>query len=235
VPIPPPNPFVITATVAPSGDGYGVLIDGRPLRTPSGAAMVVPSEKLAAAIAEEWCRAGARPRADAIPLTRVAATALDRFGSTRGAIEEQLLAYAETELLCHRAESPPELVSREHAAWQPLLDWLARRHDALLHAASGVMAKPQDAAALAALKKAVTGLDSWRCAALSVAVAASGSLVIGLALVDGHIDAAAAFDAAELDATFQIEKWGEDSEATTRRRGVRAELDLAARFLGLLD
>lgn len=235
MPIPPPNPVFITATIAPSGDGYGVLVDGRPLRTPSGAAIVVPSEKLASAIAEEWCRAGARPRAAAIPLTRIAATALDRFGSTRDAIEKQLLAYAETELLCHRAEGPPDLIAREHAAWQKLLDWLARRHDALLHVATGVTPRKQDQAALAALGKTIAGLDPWRCAVLSVAVAVSGSLVIGLALVDGHIDAAMAFDAAELDASYQMEKWGEDAEATARRAGVRAELNLAARFLSLLD
>ena len=90
------------------------------------------------------------------------------------------------------------------------------------------------AASLATLTRALERLDDFRLAALSLATTASGSLVIGLALIDGHIDAAAAFDAAELDATYQIEEWGEDAEATARRAEVREDLETAARVIGLL-
>ncbi|HEX9464070.1 MAG TPA: ATP12 family protein, partial [Alphaproteobacteria bacterium] len=145
-----------------------------------------------------------------------------------------IVAYAETELVCHRAEHPPDLVARQHAAWQPLLDWLALRHDALHVTTAGILPKPQSAASLAALRTAVAGLGDWHLAALSIAVAASGSLVIGLALADGRLDAAGAFDAAELDATYQIEKWGEDAETTKRRAEIRADLQLAERVFVLL-
>ena len=223
----------------PAAGGFAVIVDGRPLRTPLGAEVVAPTPALADALTAEMRAAGtgAAPgklRAEAMPLTRMASTALDRVARYRADIERQLLAYAETELLCHRAEHPPELAARQRAAWQPLLDWLAHRHDALLAVTTGILARPQSPASLEALRAVIGGFDVWRLTGVSVAVAASGSLVIGLAMAAGHLDAARAFEAAELDETYQIETWGEDKEAAERRALIRAELELAARFFGLL-
>ncbi|MBV8537308.1 MAG: ATPase [Alphaproteobacteria bacterium] len=224
----------------PAASGFAVAIDGRPLRTPLGVEVMVPTKALADALAAELAEPAAqaghgRLRAEAMPLMRMASTALDRITRHRADIEGQLLAYAETELLCHRAEHPPELVARQRAIWQPLLDWLALRHDALLTVTTGILAKPQSPASLEALRRVLAGLDAWRLTGVSVAVAASGSLVIGLAMADGGLDAGPAFEAAELDASYQIEQWGEDLEASRRRAGVRADLELAQRFFGLLD
>lgn len=227
------------ADIAPAAGGFAVRIDGRPLRTPLGADAVVPTKALAEALAAELGEAGAHAapgklRAEAMPLMRMTSTALDRITRHRADIERQLLAYAETELLCHHAEHPPELVARQRAVWQPLLDWLAHRHDALLAATPGILAKPQSPASLQALRAVIAGFDVWRLTGVSVAVAASGSLVIGLAMADARLNAAQAFEVSELDASYQIEKWGEDWEATQRRAGVRADLELAARFFALL-
>jgi chaperone required for assembly of F1-ATPase len=222
-----------------AGTGYAVNVDGKPLRTPLGAAVVAPTAALADALtAEMRAAAGMAPgklRTEAMPLTRMATTALDRVARHRADIEAQLLAYAETELLCHRAERPHDLVDRQRAVWQPLLDWLAHRHDALLAVTTSILAKPQSPASLEALRAALASLDVWRLTGVAAAVAVSGSLVIGLAMADARLDAAQAFEAAELDASYQIEKWGEDWEATQRRAGVRGELALAERFFGLLD
>jgi len=224
-----------TVSVAAAEGGHAVQLDGKPLRTPQGIAFVLPSAALARAIAAEWQASAPRPPApDKMPLTRIAGTALDRTTQQRATIEDQLLGYAETELLCYRAEAPEPLVERQHQAWQPLLDWLAIRHDALLVTTTAILPVSQPEPSLTALRGALSGLDPWRLAALSLAVGASGSLVIGLALLDSRLDPEAAFELAELDASFQIERWGEDSEATARRAGVRADLELARRFLDLL-
>jgi len=231
---PPRHTFTAVSAVAAAG-GFAVRLDGRALRTPAGQDYVLPTQALAEAIAAEWRVAAPKPpRPEAMPLTRIAGTALDRLTRQRAAVEEQLLGHAETELLCHRAEAPPELAARQQRIWQPLLDWAAMRHDAVLTATAGIVAVKQPERSLAALRGALSALDPWRLAALSIAVAASGSLIIGLALLDGRLDPASAFEAAELDATWQIERWGEDREASDRRAGVRADLDLARRFLDLL-
>jgi chaperone required for assembly of F1-ATPase len=221
-------------TVAPAEGGFAIRLDDRPLKTPAGIAVVAPTRAMAEAIAAEWRATGGRARPAAVPITRMAGTALDRIARHRADIERQLVAYAETELLCHRAEQPPDLVARQLQVWQPLLDWLARRHDALLAVTSGIQPKPQPAKSLAALRAVLAGFDVWRLAALSVAVSSSGSLVVGLALADGHLDAGDAFEAAELETSYQIEQWGEDADAAARRAEVRADLALAQQFLKLL-
>ena len=233
-PTPAAEPAFTSVTVAPAGAGFAVRLDAKPLKSPAGAEIVAPTAAFAEAMADELRATGGRIKAAAVPLVRVAGTAVDRIARHRAAIERQIVDHAETELVCHRADGPAELVTRQNATWQPLLDWLAHRHDALLAATTGVVAMPQSPDSIAALRKAVAALDDWRLAALSIAVAASGSLVVGLALADGRLDAQGAFDACELDATFQIERWGEDAEATRRRAEILADLELAERVFKLL-
>lgn len=230
-----PKAAFTEVTVAAVEDGFQVQLDTRPLKTPAGRPYVVPTQALAEAIAAEWRASAPKPPSrGAMKLTQMAGTALDRVAAHRADIETQLLAYAETELLCHRADHPPELVARQQAQWQPLLDWLVMHHDALLTPTVGILAQSQPPASLAALRATLAAFDVWRLTAVSVAVSVSGSLVIGLALAAGRLDAAGAFDAAEVDTSYQIEKWGEDAEARQRRDGVRADLELAERFLRLL-
>ena len=219
--------------VATVGTGFGVTLDDKALKTPAGTPIVVPTRALAAAIAEEWSNQGERLRLDALPLTRIAGTALDRVSARRAELRRDLAAYGETELVCHRAERPPELVARQRAAWQPLVDWLADRFDARLETTEGVLAREQPRASITALARALESYDDWRLAALSIAVGAAGSLAIGLALIEKRLDPRQAFEAAELDASYQIEAWGEDPEATRRQAEIRADLESAARFIAL--
>jgi chaperone required for assembly of F1-ATPase len=221
-------------SVASLGTGFAIRLDDKPLKSPGGRPMVLPSSAMAEAIAAEWSAQGAKPDLRQLAMTRIAATALDRIPAAREAVENELAAYAETELVCHRAGDPPALVARQLAVWQPLLDWLVQHYDAPLVVTAGVLPKMQPAASLQAIRRALAALDDFRLAGIFVAVAASGSLVIGLAMSAGRLDAAQAFDAAELDATFQIERWGEDEIARRRRAELRAELETAAKFSRLL-
>jgi chaperone required for assembly of F1-ATPase len=220
-----------TVSVERTGDDYAVRLDDKPLTTPGGRPVVVPWPELAEAVAAEWRAQGAKPNMAGLTMTRIAATALDRIPDRRAGVVDELLAYAETELVCHRAESPAELVARQQATWQPLLDWLAQQFDAPLAATTGILPRPQSETCLQALRRLLEGLDDFSLAGLSVAVASSGSLVIGLAVLERKLDAAQAFNAAELDATYQIEQWGEDSIAAQRRAELRAELEIAERYL----
>ena len=226
--------FYKEARAVAAEDGFEVRLDGRVLRSPAGGRLALPSEALAAAIAGEWQAQGEKINPETMPIMSLASTAIDRVAIQRGEIVEEILRFAETDLLCHRAEAPDELVRRQAETWQPLLDWAAQDLGAPLTATTGILAVAQPPQSLAALRRAVEALDDLALTALSVAVAAAGSLVIGLALLRGRLDPEAAFDAAELDASYQIELWGEDPEATRRRAVCRADLFAAARFAGLL-
>lgn len=161
-------------------------------------------------------------------------TALEHVKRERPAVIDHVLKYAGTDLLCYRAEEPAELRDRQHEAWQPLLDWAAETFGARLVVTDGVVPVEQPLDAVARLKAAVEALDDLSLTALAAATRASGSLIIGLALVHGHIDAEAAFGASELDERWQNEKWGEDEEEIKRRDSLKEEIENAARLLDLI-
>ncbi len=225
--------FYRRATSEPAPGGHRILLDDRPLRTPAGAEMLL-SARLAAAIATEWQDQPDEIRPLSMPLMRLASTAIDRVTPHRAGVVDELAGYATTDLVCHRAEHPPDLVARQHALWQPLVDWARLRYDAPLQVTIGVLPRPQPPEALAGLRSAVAALDPLRLTALHAAVTASGSLVIGLALLDGRLDPASAWEVSQLEESFQIERWGEDPEAAQRRAALRRDLDDARRFLDLL-
>jgi len=214
--------------------GWGVALDGRPLRTPAKRDLRVPSERLAAAIAAEWDAQDPDIRPETMPLTRLAATAIDHTSGARDKIVVEVAGYAATDLVCYRAEHPPALAARQQAAWQPLIDWAAGRYDAGLAVTAGIVPLAQSPASLKIYAGVVAALDDFRLTALQAATAACGSLVIALALHEGRLDAPDAFAASQLDETFQIEAWGVDAEAAHRRRALAADIAAAARFLELL-
>jgi chaperone required for assembly of F1-ATPase len=224
------------ATPLPEGAGFGVLLDGRPVRLPGGTPLAVPSSLLAEAIAEEWSRAGGTKGGEMsfadVPLTRLAGTAQERIAPDPDATVAALAKYAETDLLCYRADDP-RLAAEQAEAWEPLLDWAALQLDAPLRSTSGLMPVAQDPSALAALHRAVAALPPLDLAALGVLVPVLGSLVLGLAVMRGRIEAAEAHRLATLDETFQERLWGTDAEALARRERMAADLALAARLAAL--
>jgi chaperone required for assembly of F1-ATPase len=219
----------------PVATGWGVALDGRPMRTPSKNDLAMPSEKLAAAIAAEWDAQQDEIRPATMPLTRLAATAIDRTAPLRNKVIDEIAGYAGTDLICYRADHPPALVARQQTAWQPLIDWATLRYDAALAVTSGVIPTRQPPAALKAFAAAVAAQDDFRLTALHALTAACGSLVIALAVLEGRLDAEEAFAASQLDETFQIEAWGEDAEAAARRQALAADIAAAVRFLELLS
>ena len=215
--------------------GWGVALDGRPMRTPAKNDLVVPRQGLAAAIAAEWEAQQSEIRPATMPLTRLAATAIDRTAPLRRQVVEDVANYADTDLVCYRADHPPILAARQHAVWQPLIDWAMVRYDAALAVTSGVIPARQSPAVLKALGGAVAALDDFRLTALHSLTAACGSLVIALAVLERRLAAEEAFAASQLDESFQIEAWGEDAEAAARRDALAADIAAATRFLDLLD
>lgn len=215
---------------------FAVLLDDRPLHTPDGVLLAVPSRPLADAIAAEWQAQGVRIDPATLPLTQLANTAIDQIAVVRQQqVLDALLAFAATDLVCYRAATPQALTERQQNQWQPLLDWVARRYGAKLEITVGVMPVPQSSAALAALRVALTEMDSLCLAALYRTATLCGSLVVALALIQGEIDAGVAFAAAQLDVLFQAEYWGVNATTTAHQDILYAELHILTRFVTLLE
>jgi chaperone required for assembly of F1-ATPase len=214
--------------------GFRVTLDAKPLRTPAKALLAVPSRRLADAIAAEWRGQGGDVKLGDLPLTRLASTAIDLVTARRPEVVADVVRYAGTDLVCYRAGHPPELARRQHEAWQPLIDWASLRYDAPLEVTVGVVPVTQLPTTLRAFAAAVESYSPLELAALHMATAACGSLVVALALFEGQLDAEGAFAASQLDESFEIEQWGEDAEQMRRRALLKEDIALAARFEALL-
>jgi chaperone required for assembly of F1-ATPase len=214
-------------------DGHAILLDGRPVRTPERRIVAVPGRALADAIAGEWNAQGDEIDMATMPLMRLGASALDRVAPRRADFVDQLARFGDTDLVCYRAPAPSDLVDRQSAAWQPLVDWVLQQFDAPLDVTTDIAPLTQPENASAALRAAIEAHDDFELAALGLAVQACGSLVIGLALSHGRLEAPAAGDASQLDELYQAELWGEEADAAARRASLRDDIACAAAFFAL--
>jgi len=222
------------AAVADEG-GWTVRLDGKPLRTPARERLIVPTERLAGAIAEEWN--GAKDTIDprAMPLTGLANAAIDRVTPDPDTFAASLAKYGESDLACYRADGPRELVARQETSWDELLGWARRRFDVDFCTTSGIVHVAQPDETVRRLFHAVASFDTFHLAGLSPLVTAGGSLVAALAVAESQLSPEEAWHAVTIDEHWQREQWGADAEAEAALEAKRSDFFAAARFLELLD
>ena len=226
--------FYKDATVDPNEGAFGILLDGRPVKTPARASLSVPSERLAKAIADEWNGQSEQIDPRSMPLTGLANAAIDRVAPDKERFARGLAVYGESDLLCYRAEGPQRLVDRQSERWDPIIAWARRRYDIDFETVCGVIHRPQSKGTVDRLAHAVHPCSSFALAGLSPLVTVSGSLVIALALAEGAIDLETAWAAASLEEQWQAEQWGEDAEAAKALEARRRDFEAGYRFLTLL-
>ncbi len=214
----------------------GIRLDDRPLRTPGRVPLVLPTAALAEAVADEWrsVAEGAEIDPRAMPLTGLGNAAIDRVGADPALFAAGLAHYGESDLLCYRADSPADLVARQAAAWDPLLDWARARYDVHIEVATGILHRAQPALTLARLTDAIAVRDAFTLAALSPVVTIGGSLIAALALVERAASAEQVWDAVTLDEEYQAERWGRDPLAEAGIAARRRDFGGGVQMLGLL-
>lgn len=228
-----PKRFYKEAAALPQDGGYAIQLDGKTVKTPSRQPLTVPGANLAAAIVGEWDGQGEFINPRRMWHTKLANTALDLVLPRRDAVINDIVTFAQSDLVCYRAGGPQVLVARQVKIWDGLLDWLFQTTGARLHVTTGIVHVAQEAGALEAIRKAVEPFDAFELTGLHNAVTLTGSAVIGLALLKGHIDAAAAFEAAHLDEFWQMELCGQDEEEAARLALRKSELEATDLFVRL--
>lgn len=221
------------ATVIEADGGYSIQLDGRSVMTPARAPLVVPTRALAERIAAEWMAQEAEVRPETMPTTRAANAAIDKVRGQFHEVASLISAYGETDLLCYRAAGPAALRARQDAAWDPLLDWAARRFGVAWKVTTGVMPCPQPPQTLGDLAAHVARFSVFELTAFHELVAMSGSLVIGLAVTEDHADPEALWALSRIDEDWQIEQWGGDDEARALTALRRLSFLNAAEFFAI--
>ncbi|MDQ7775581.1 MAG: ATP12 family protein [Paracoccus aminovorans] len=222
--------FWKAASVRPAGAGWEVVLDDRPLRTPGKQPLVLPTEALARAVAAEWDAQADVIDPNRMPLTRAANSAIEKVTPQFHDVATMLAEYGGTDLLSYRADAPEELARAQAEGWDPLIDWAATELRAPLRITHGVIPVPQDPAALLKLHAEVAALDAFGLTALHDLVTLPGSLVLGLAVIRGRIDAETAHALSRIDEEFQAQRWGRDEEADAAAAARLAAMRDSERF-----
>ncbi|MBO9472772.1 MULTISPECIES: ATP12 family chaperone protein [unclassified Shimia] len=220
-------------TVAPVDGGFGVFLDGRGVKTPAKAALVVPTQAMAQAMAVEWEAQEGEIDPNSMPVTRSANAAIDKVAIQHAEVADMLAEYGGSDLLCYRATSPEELIDRQARKWDPLLDWAAETFGARLKPVSGVMFEAQDPVALASLAREVHRFDNFELAAFHDLVGISGSLILGFAATHDLHEIEALWELSRIDEIWQEEQWGQDEEAVADAAKKLAAFKHAYRFYKL--
>ncbi len=226
--------FYQSVAVAPQDGGFAVLLDGKAIKTPGRRVLLLPSQRLADAVAAEWDAQAGEIDTQTMPMTRLALAAVDHVASDPARFVKQLSEYAGSDLLCYRAKEPEALAAQQRAAWDRWLDWAAQAHGVRLRVHTGVMPGAQGTEALARIAAIASGFDPFRLTVLLSATTLTGSTVLGLAALAQAAPAAAIWDAARVDELFHIAHWGADAEAEARAARMGQELAEAQRFASLL-
>lgn len=225
--------FYKDVTTAARGSGFAVLLDGRPIRTPAKLVVVVPTQPLAEALADEWRAQSEHIDPATMPLTRHVNTVRDGIEGREQDIRDDLARFAGGDLICYRADSPEGLVAAQAAAWDELLDWAHRALNCGLKRGTGLMPITQPAEAISAYAAAIANRQAYELAGLHTMTSLSGSAILALAVADGILSPEQGWAAAHVDEDWQIAQWGEDAEAQARRRFRQADFLAAARLVAL--
>jgi chaperone required for assembly of F1-ATPase len=217
------------ATAAAAGR-YAVQLDGKPIRTPAGRILAVPTATLARALAAEWDAQRDQIDPARMPLTRLVNSIIDAVSDRPDQVAAEVEKYLASDLVCYRAAAPSGLVERQGRHWDPILAWARETLGAPLRAAAGVIHLAQDEDALARARAAMPR-DPWRLGALNTATTLTGSALIALALARARLSVDEAWEAAHVDEDWNMEQWGRDAVALERRAFRFAEFDAAATVL----
>ncbi len=226
-----PRRFYAAAAVAEHGQGFAVTLDRRQALTPGRNPLVVADRAVAEALAVEWQGQGETIDPATMPLTRIANSAIDRVAREMGPVRAEIVKYAGSDLVCYRGEGPESLVKAQEAAWGPVLAWARQSLGTRFLVVAGIVAVDQPAESLAAVEAALADLDPLRLAALHVVTTLTGSALVALAFRNGALTAEDAWAAAHVDEDWQMEQWGRDEMALSRRAARWHDMQAAAVIL----
>jgi chaperone required for assembly of F1-ATPase len=215
--------FYAKVDVQPVESGFAIRLDERVPKSPTGAPLVLPTAALAALVAAEWDAQVKDIDVTAMPLTRLAWSALALDDPSRAAAAERLASFAGSDLLCYFANGPRSLVERQERRWGAVIDWAEGALGVAFHRTQGIVHKTQPQPTLDRIAELAAAEDAFALTGLFAAAGLFGSAILAFALRRNQLTADAVFDLSRLDETFQEERWGVDAEAAARADAMAKE------------
>ncbi|MBT8431265.1 MAG: molecular chaperone [Altererythrobacter sp.] len=215
--------------------GWQVTLDGRGLRTVKGTPQIVPTRKLAQALAREWAEQSENIDTSRFVHRDQTDFAINIVANDPEEAISQIIKYAETDTLCYRADPEHSLFERQQAVWEPLIERVEQSHGVKFTRVSGIVPRPQPPETLAKLSEFLSGRDHFTLAGMQTMASLAASLCIPLLALENGADPIGLWHAASLEEEWQSDLWGRDQEAETRRRRRQEAFLAACKWVNLLN
>ena len=230
---PYPKRFYETVSVVPKGDGFGVMLDEAPIRTPLKRALVLPNADLAKMIAGEWQAHEEYINPYIMPLTRLANSAIDQIADDAEQVVNEITGFVGSDMLCYRADGPELLAARQREYWDPILHDIEQMLDVKFAVINGIKHQSQAVETIGIFESSITQASPFQLAAMQLVTSLTGSGLLAYGLYAGALGQATAWDAAHVDEDWQISQWGADAEARDRRAARLLEFNAACRVFSV--
>ncbi len=225
--------FYKDAGIKKAEDGFLIQLDGKTIKTPVKNQLIVQTEPLALAIAEEWEEQKDHIDPESMLLTKLANTAIDRVDGREETIIQEIAAYISSDLLCYRSENPQELFKQQCEAWDPVLAMFDDQFEIKLETVSGIIHVTQPERSIDNAKEHLEAFDIYELSALHNMTSMLGSAVLAIAHAKELMDLENLWKLAHIDEDWQISHWGHDEEAMARRSARYREMRTTSKFIEL--
>ncbi len=220
-------------------NGYAVLLDGKPIKTPAKNEMLAPSQGVADLVMQEWAAQEGTVKPDAMPVTQFLSTKIDRVRAQRSEISEMILRYMDTDMVCYRTDEPEALAKAQEEAWNPVIAYAEKRFAITLDTTTDIRAISHGDKANAALRTYVEALDEDRFTLLQIVTSLSGSILTALMFIEGELDpeevlAIARVEERYKDTLYDADKYGRDPMFEKKDKAALVDLKAVKAYLRVL-
>ena len=212
--------FYDEVSVQPCDDGFAVLLDSKQLKSPLKNQLILPTQKLAEMIANEWQSQEKYIDIEQMTATRMAFGAIDISAKEKASLQSDIISYAGNDMLFYFTDTDDTLLAQQQHNWQPLIDDFAKKYNVKLKTTAGIMPIEQGEETINAISKIVEDYSVWQLIPMGVLAAATGSFVISELLRTEKISLPTAIATTFLDTNYQVEKWGEDEEQKQQQKTI---------------
>jgi chaperone required for assembly of F1-ATPase len=219
-----------------TANGYGLFLDGKPVRTPARQDFVIPTEELADIIVSEWSAQGEEIIPNSMPVSQMTMTLTDRVIPHRQALADEILGYIDTDLICYRADEPEPYKRAQEEKWNPFVKWFEDKFQTSLLTTSGLAPLTQSQDVHRVIREHIESLNDHQFMAAYIATLGMGSIILAIAFETksfGGEDVLKAAFAEEMakDEIYLGHIYGSAPDQEKKYNSLKSDLDTLQHFI----
>ena len=202
------------------------------LKTPLGNIFYVYKRKIARLILQELDENSSKNLI--VGYTKITNSAIDLIDNDKEGYTENISSYIHKDTICYFSSKPKDLFDKQNKTWKPLINWIKKKYRLDVNYTQNIGQIKQNQKCLKMLKNELIKYNIFQLSCINTLCQVTGSLIISLALKDCKLSYLEAFKASQLEELYQLSKWGDDSEASSRRKAIRTDIFKASIYLNSL-